>query len=152
MTNLRKLWCFEALFTMAQWHLRLLDYKNAIEYFQKALTLEDDNWRIYAHLGDIYKSVRDFERSIVYFDKAEQLSPNNPDILFSIAELFKEIGSFSCPFASKFYFAFWILFEAIDLSNNCSSLHFLRKHLVLLEENCAWKVAWQRRVALRTLG
>lgn len=69
------------------------DYKNAIEYYFKRISLggwKEELWFSYFRLGKIYKNYKDMETSISYFLKAIEYSPNRIENIYEIIKYYRE--------------------------------------------------------------
>jgi len=62
---------------------RMKDYKNALYYINKAVSVQP-NGTLYEHLGDIYKAMGDTDNAVKYWEESLKLSPDNKDVLDKI--------------------------------------------------------------------
>ncbi|MEW5818923.1 MAG: tetratricopeptide repeat protein [Cyanobacteriota bacterium] len=67
------------------------DYKNALKYFESAISTDDKNIDVYNYLGITYRNLGDYDKSIETFKKSLQIEPDNPNTyqLLGVANLFK---------------------------------------------------------------
>ena len=65
------------------------DYKNAAEYFKKAIDLEPDNWYPYQKLGQICTIKKIDECAINYFTETLDRNPKNLNALLNLAIIFQ---------------------------------------------------------------
>ncbi len=75
---------------MADNYLSQEDYKNAVEYLNKAIELGDNEYLTYSNLGRSYNALEDIDNAIEAYKKASQLDKNAfyPD--FIVATLLKQ--------------------------------------------------------------
>lgn len=62
---------------------RMKDYKNALYYINKAVSVQP-NGTLYEHLGDIYKAMGDTDNAVKYWEESLKISPDNKDVLDKI--------------------------------------------------------------------
>lgn len=72
----------------AQLHVSLNDYNTAIEYFHKALTLDENNFDILFNLSISYKMNKNIEQAIVYALKAYDIKFDDCNNLINLAGLY----------------------------------------------------------------
>lgn len=80
------------LFFIGLAYRQLLDYKNAIIYFEKVLELENDQMDTSAELGLSYAGIGDYNKSIEHFEKVLEVSGENSEILCNLAMAYMEKG------------------------------------------------------------
>lgn len=83
------------LFFIGLAYRQLLEYKNAIIYFEKVIELEKDQLDTLVELGLSYGSIRDFNKSIQYFAKALEVGGENNEILCNLAMVYMEMGDYN---------------------------------------------------------
>ena len=73
------------------------DYIKAIEYYEKALEKNQNNFSIYNMLGHLYSTCHQDkykDKQIDYFTKAYELAPNNVSIVYEYANYFHLMANF----------------------------------------------------------
>ncbi|HIP36454.1 MAG TPA: tetratricopeptide repeat protein [Crocinitomix sp.] len=103
--NLEKLDAYntEVYITIANVFSQLRDHKNAIKYYEKALTIAetseeiDELIEILLDLALEYENAQDFNMAIIVLKKLLKVSPNNESAIYEIAYCYERIGDFdSC--------------------------------------------------------
>jgi tetratricopeptide (TPR) repeat protein len=69
---------------LANAYYEIQDYPQAIEAYNKVITLVDDKSSLYQDLGVVYRRDGQFEKSIEAFEKAVADNPDNLQALFNI--------------------------------------------------------------------
>jgi len=57
---------------------------SALEYLQKAYSIDSTNYDILEHLGDIYESKQSIDKAIEYWEKSVRINPNNKELMKKI--------------------------------------------------------------------
>ncbi|HPD32890.1 MAG TPA: tetratricopeptide repeat protein [Bacteroidota bacterium] len=57
---------------------------SALEYLQRAYSIDSTNYDIMEHLGDVYESKQIIEKAIEYWEKSAGINPNNKELLKKI--------------------------------------------------------------------
>lgn len=87
----------ELLLTKASIYSQMLDHKNAIKYFKKALemaTLSDEREDIYIDLAMEYQAQRKFDDAIKMLKQASELNAENEAILYELAYCYDQLEKF----------------------------------------------------------
>ena len=53
------------------------DYKGALEYYKRAVTLTPSSAKYYSKLGQVYEKMREFDIAITYYKKALRRDPKS---------------------------------------------------------------------------
>lgn len=69
------------------------NYKQAIEYFYKALNIDSESSEIMSEIASLYFKISNPERAIEYYEQALLVDPFNLNIKFSLALVYKYIGN-----------------------------------------------------------
>ncbi len=64
------------------------DYINAIEYYKKAIEVNENYFDAYLGIGYCYTVLKNYDMAIKYYSLAEKLGPNKLHLLYNIAELY----------------------------------------------------------------
>ncbi len=80
------------LFFIGLAYRQLLQYKEAIKYFEKVLELEENQLDTLAELGLCYAGITDYNKSIECFRKALEIGGDNNEILCNLAMAYMEKG------------------------------------------------------------
>ena len=68
-------------------------YKQAIEFFYKALTIDSESSEIMAEIAGLYFKMNNTDRAIEYYEQALSITPFNLDVKFNLALVYKHIGN-----------------------------------------------------------
>lgn len=69
------------------------NYKQAIEFFYKALTLDNESSEIMSEIAGLYFKINNTDRAIEYYEQALLSDPFNSNIKFNLALVYKYIGN-----------------------------------------------------------
>ncbi len=69
------------------------NYKQAIEFFYKALNIDSESSEIMSEIAGLYFKINNPERAIEYYEQALLVDPFNLNIKFSLALVYKYIGN-----------------------------------------------------------
>ncbi|MDD3238081.1 MAG: tetratricopeptide repeat protein [Candidatus Gastranaerophilales bacterium] len=69
------------------------NYKQAIELFYKALSIDDESSEIMSEIANLYFKMNDPERAIEYYEQALEADPFNLNIKFELALVNKHLGN-----------------------------------------------------------
>lgn len=69
------------------------NYKQAIEFFYKALTLDNESSEIMNEIAGLYFKINNTDRAIEYYEQALLSDPFNADIKYNLALIYKYIGN-----------------------------------------------------------
>jgi tetratricopeptide (TPR) repeat protein len=67
-------------------------YQEAINYLQKALSYEPDNFNTHFNLGYAYYGLKDYLKALADFNKAAQIESNNPQTYAYISLIYNLLG------------------------------------------------------------
>lgn len=77
----------EVLVELGDICIEMNDHKQAIEYYQKAVLVEDSHANRFAKLAELLESISEYETGLVAIEQAVELEPQNPKYLDMMAEL-----------------------------------------------------------------
>lgn len=69
------------------------NYKQAIELFYKALTLDNESSEIMSEIAGLYFKINNTDRAIEYYEQALLTDPFNANIKFNLSLVYKHIGN-----------------------------------------------------------
>lgn len=69
------------------------NYKQAIEYFYRALTIDSESSEIMSEIANLYFKINNPERAIEYYEQALESDPFNLTIKFNLALVYKHVGN-----------------------------------------------------------
>lgn len=72
--------------------IALKRYQEVINYSQKALSYDPDNFNTHFNLGYAYYGLKNYLEALNYFDKAIQINPNSPQIYAYISLIYNLLG------------------------------------------------------------
>jgi tetratricopeptide (TPR) repeat protein len=70
-------------------------YKDAIEYYKRAIVISPTIWELHQNLGLIYLTINDYDNALVYLQLANNLNPGSKKIKTLLAELLFKTGKFN---------------------------------------------------------
>ena len=71
-----------------------MQFEDALEYIQKALTLDPEYGNAYNNLAYTYLEMKDYDKALESFQKYAALEPENPNIYDSMGELYYRQGNY----------------------------------------------------------
>ena len=74
-----------------QYYLRKKEYKNAIEYYKKAVTTNKNAGHIYLNIASTYELMDDVESALENWKKAVEYNPKNIDAKISLANAYLKL-------------------------------------------------------------
>ncbi len=69
------------------------NYKQAIELFYKALTIDNESSEIMCEIAGLYSKLKNHDRAIEYYEQALSSDPFNLDIKYNLALVYKSMGN-----------------------------------------------------------
>ena len=70
------------------------DYKKAVDYFYKALTMDSNSSEIMCELSFLYEKLKKPDRAVEYLEQALNKKPDDERIKFKLAEMLKNTGNY----------------------------------------------------------
>jgi tetratricopeptide (TPR) repeat protein len=80
-----------AIIGLGHLHYDFKEYRDALYYWEKMLTLNQDNVdiRVLTSIGNCHRKLKTFENGIMYFEKALAREPHNFYALFGLADCYR---------------------------------------------------------------
>ena len=75
-------------------HQKLMDYRKAIEAYEKCEIIEEGNLWVNKNIAYCYKKLSKYDSALKYYQIADSLSENNISIIFNLAICFTELKEF----------------------------------------------------------
>ena len=75
-------------------HQKLMDYRTAIEYYEKCEIIEEGNLWVNKNIAYCYKKLSKYDSALKYYKIADSLSENNISIIFNLAVCYTELKDF----------------------------------------------------------
>ncbi len=69
-------------------------FQEAIKYYRKAITLQDENANVVIDMGVSYFNLNMMDSALFFMDKALELQPDHPQGLYNIGIVYYNIGDF----------------------------------------------------------
>ena len=75
-------------------HQKLMDYRKAIDAYEKCEIIEEGNLWVNKNIAYCYKKLSKYDSALKYYKQADSLSENNISIIFNLAICFTELKEF----------------------------------------------------------
>ena len=75
-------------------HQKLMDYRKAIEAYEKCEIIEEGNLWVNKNIAFCYKKLSKYDSALKYYKQADSLSENNINIIFNLAVCYTELKEF----------------------------------------------------------
>ena len=75
-------------------HQKLMDYRKAIEAYEKCEIIEEGNLWVNKNIAFCYKKLSKYDCALKYYKQADSLSENNINIIFNLAVCYTELKEF----------------------------------------------------------
>ena len=75
-------------------HQKLMDYRKAIDAYEKCEIIEEGNLWVNKNIAYCYKKLSKYDSALKYYKQADSLSENNINIIFNLAVCYTELKEF----------------------------------------------------------
>ena len=75
-------------------HQKLMDYRKAIEFYEKSEIIEEGNVWVNKNIAYCYKKLSKYDSALKYYKQADSLNPNNISIIFNLAVCYTQLKDF----------------------------------------------------------
>lgn len=62
-------------------------YKDAVDYFEKAVLLDPDMWLCCSYAGEAYYRIKNYRSAEYFYNEALKIAPDNPNIYYRLAKV-----------------------------------------------------------------
>ena len=74
---------------MASAYNDLKDYKRALNHYQRAVELDEENVDAYVQMGNIYEQLKKYDAAKSLYKQAQLIQPDNPKVIEAFEKLFE---------------------------------------------------------------